>query len=52
MMTIWLMVIIAGVLLSINGNTEQAIKEYKNALKYNPNYWEVYWENGGCVSRI
>jgi TolB-like protein len=29
-----------------NGKTEQAIKEWDKALKYNPNYDEVYWAKG------
>ena len=33
----------------LNGNTEQALKEYKNALKYNPNYWQAYWGIGQYV---
>jgi TolB-like protein/AraC-like DNA-binding protein/Tfp pilus assembly protein PilF len=28
------------------GKNEQAIKEYDKALKYNPNYWEVYRDEG------
>lgn len=31
------------------GNPDQAVKEYDKALKYNPNYWEVYWNKGWNV---
>jgi TolB-like protein/Tfp pilus assembly protein PilF len=31
------------------GKTEQAIKAYDKALKYNPNYWEVYNNKGHYV---
>jgi TolB-like protein/AraC-like DNA-binding protein len=31
------------------GTTDQAIKEYEKALKYNPNYWEAYKSLGWLV---
>jgi TolB-like protein/AraC-like DNA-binding protein len=31
------------------GTTDQAIKEYEKALKYNPNYWEAYRSLGWLV---
>ena len=32
-----------------NGKSEQAINEFDKALKYNPNYWEVYADKGSLV---
>jgi TolB-like protein/Tfp pilus assembly protein PilF len=32
-----------------NGKPEQAVKEFDKALKYNPNYWEVYADKGRYV---
>jgi TolB-like protein/lipoprotein NlpI len=32
-----------------NGKSEQAINEFDKALKYNPNYWEVYGDKGSLV---
>lgn len=32
-----------------NGNTGQALKEYDKTLKYNPNYWQAYWNKGWNV---
>ncbi len=32
-----------------NGKPEQALKEFDNATKYNPNYWEVYVDKAGYV---
>jgi TolB-like protein len=32
-----------------NGKSEQAVNEFDKALKYNPNYWEVYADKGSLV---
>jgi TolB-like protein/Tfp pilus assembly protein PilF len=33
-----------GLYFLLNNNDQQAIKEFDNVLKYNPNYWEVYYQ--------
>jgi TolB-like protein len=32
-----------------NGKSEQAVTEFDKALKYNPNYWEVYADKGSLL---
>ena len=32
-----------------NSNSEQAVTEFDKALKYNPNYWEVYADKGSLL---
>jgi tetratricopeptide (TPR) repeat protein len=32
-----------------NGKSEQALTEFDKALKYNPNYWEVYADKGSLL---
>ena len=38
------------IIIGYNSNKEQAIKEYDNAIKLNPNECQAYWHIGGCIT--